>query len=337
MGGGSFTLSGTTMKNLDCDQFPGISLKQNDKTAAYHVPVLGRQVMAFLRPGPDGMFLDGTAGGGGHARMMLEAGAEVMALDQDPEALAECRQRLADFENRVRLVETNFRDINEALEEIGETRLFNGALLDLGVSSRHLDSAERGFSFQQDGPLDMRMGPGASQTASDVVNTLDTQGLMEIFRNYGEEPAARRIATHLVQARQLRPFQTTLQLADAICKVVPRHGPRHPATRVFQALRMHVNEELGALRRALQAVPGHLAPGARFAVITFHSLEDRIVKVFFREHSREWIDRPEWPAPRRNPERQFQLLTPHPITASAEEIQENPRARSAKLRVVEKL
>ena len=325
------------MKNLDCDQFPGISLEQNAKTPAYHVPVLDRQVMAFLRPAPGGLFLDGTAGGGGHSRLILETGAEVVAFDQDPEALAECRNRLSEFGTRVRLVETNFRDIHAALEKIGETRLFTGALLDLGVSSRHLDAAERGFSFQQEGPLDMRMGPGVAQTAADVVNTLEAPELTEIFRNYGEEPAARRIAAHLVQARQSRPFETTLQLAEAVCKVLPRHGPRHPATRVFQALRIHVNDELGALRRALQAVPAHLAPGARFAVITFHSLEDRIVKVFFREHSREWIDRPEWPAPRRNPDRQFHLLTPHPITASAGEIHENPRARSAKLRVVEKI
>lgn len=325
------------MKNLDCEHFPGISLEQKNKTAAYHVPVLGRQVMAFLRPGPGLLFLDGTAGGGGHSRMMLEAGAEVVAFDQDPEALEECRRGLAEFAPKIRLIETNFRDIHEALESIGEERLFNGALLDIGVSSRHLDCAERGFSFQQDGPLDMRMGPGATRTAADLVNSLDALELTEIFRSLGEEPAARRIAAHLVNERKARPFETTLQLAEAVAKVVPRHGPRHPATRVFQALRMHVNDELGALRRALQAIPSHLASGARFAVITFHSLEDRIVKVFFREQSREWIDRPEWPAPRRNPARQFQLLTPHPITASAGEIQDNPRARSAKLRVVEKL
>lgn len=325
------------MKNLDCDQFPGISLEQKNKTAAFHVPVLGRQVMAFLRPCPGGLFLDGTAGGGGHSRMMLEAGAEVVAFDQDPEALAECRRGLSEFAPKIRLVETNFRDIHEALERIGEKRLFDGALLDIGVSSQHLDSAERGFSFQQDGPLDMRMGPAAAQTAADVVNSFGATELAEIFRTLGEEPAARRIAAHLVHTRQAGLFKTTLQLAEAISKVVPRHGPRHPATRVFQALRMYVNDELGALRRALQAVPAHLAPGARLTLITFHSLEDRIVKVFFREHSREWIDRPEWPAPRRNPVRQFQLLTPHPITASVGEIQDNPRSRSAKLRVVEKL
>jgi 16S rRNA (cytosine1402-N4)-methyltransferase len=325
------------MKNLDCDQFLGISVEQLDKDSVYHVPVMGQQVTAFLQPGPGGLFLDGTAGGGGHTRMMLEAGAEVLAFDQDPEALAECRRHLGDFGDRVRLVETNFQDVEAALEGIGETRLFNGALLDLGVSSRHLDAAERGFSFQQEGPLDMRMGPSIQQTAAEVVNTMEAAGLAEIFFEYGEEPRAKQIAAHLVRVRKTRPFETTLQLADAVCEIIPRRGPRHPATRVFQALRMHVNDELGALRRALLTIPPHLAPGARFAVITFHSLEDRIVKVFFREHSREWIDRPEWPEARRNPDRLFRLLTPHPVTATARETQRNPRARSAKLRVVEKL
>jgi 16S rRNA (cytosine1402-N4)-methyltransferase len=183
----------------------------------------------------------------------------------------------------------------------------------------------------------MRMGPSIKQTAAEVVNTMEAAELTSIFYQYGEEPRGRQIAAHLVRVRKTRPFETTLQLADAVCEVIPRRGPRHPATRVFQALRMHVNDELGALRRALLEIPSRLAPGARFAVITFHSLEDRIVKVFFREHSREWIDRPEWPEPRRNPDRLFRLLTPHPVTATARETQQNPRARSAKLRVVEKL
>ncbi len=312
-------------------------MEPNDKSAAYHVPVLGRQVLSFLRPAPGGLFLDGTAGGGGHARMILEAGAEVVALDRDPEALAECRRALAEFGDRARVVESNFCDAAAAVRKSGEERLFDGALLDLGVSSHQLDEARRGFSFQQDGPLDMRMGPGVPRTAAEVVNGLDATELADIFLQYGEEPAARRIAGHLVEVRKARPFESTLQLAEAVAKVSPRRGPRHPATRVFQALRIHVNDELGSLRRALQTIPALLAPGGRFAVITFHSLEDRIVKVFFRERSREWIDRPEWPEPRRNPERQFQLLTPHPITASDGEIRENPRARSAKLRVAVKL
>jgi len=326
-----------TMKNLDCDQLLGISVEHLDKTAVYHVPVMGQQTMAYLQPGPGGLFLDGTAGGGGHSRMMLEAGADVVALDQDPEALAECRRQLAEFGDRVRLVETNFQNVEATLEQIGENRLFNGALLDLGVSSRHLDAAERGFSFQQDGPLDMRMGPAIQQTAAEIVNTMEADELASIFHQYGEEPRARQIAAHLVRVRKTRPFETTLQLAEAVCEIIPRRGPKHPATRVFQALRMHVNDELGALRRALLEIPQRLAPGARFAVITFHSLEDRIVKVFFREHSREWIDRPEWPEARRNPDRLFRLLTSHPVTATAWETQQNPRARSAKLRVVEKL
>jgi 16S rRNA (cytosine1402-N4)-methyltransferase len=234
-------------------------------------------------------------------------------------------------------VESNFRDACEALDDIGEERLLNGALLDIGVSSHQLDEAERGFSLMREGPLDMRMSPRAAQSAADVVNTLPASELTRIFQQYGEEQNARRIAAKIVEIRASRPFQTTLDLVKAVESVSPRRGAKHPATKIFQALRIHVNDELDALRHALHALPDRLAPGARFAIITFHSLEDRIVKVFFREHSREWIDRPEWPKPRRNPDRLFKLLTPHPITPSEREMQRNPRSRSAKLRVVEKI
>jgi 16S rRNA (cytosine1402-N4)-methyltransferase len=326
------------MKSLDCDNFFEKFVNQADDNASeYHVPVMGQQVLAFLQPAKGGLFLDGTLGGGGHTNMLLRAGAHVIALDQDPDALAESGRRLKEFGSRVHLVESNFAQVDEALVRLGESRQLQGALLDLGVSSHQLDEAARGFSFMKEGPLDMRMSPSAQQTAADVVNALPASELERIFKAYGEEPEARRIAAHLAKVRGQHPFETTLQLANAVCDVVPRRGPRHPATRIFQALRIHVNDELGVLRRALQVIPAHLASGGRFAVISFHSLEDRIVKVFFREHSREWIDRPEWPAPRRNPERIFRILTPHPITASEAEMQQNPRSRSAKLRVVEKL
>ena len=305
--------------------------------SAYHVPVMAKQIKAYLQPGPGMLFLDGTAGGGGHSALLLQAGAEVVGLDQDPQALAECRERLKAFESKARFVESNFRDACEALDKIREERLLNGALLDIGVSSHQLDEAERGFSLMREGPLDMRMSPRAAQSAADVVNTLPAAELTRIFQQYGEEQNARRIAAKIVEARAANPFKTTFDLVKAVESVSPRRSAKHPATKIFQALRIHVNDELDALRHALSTLPARLAPGARLAVITFHSLEDRIVKVFFREHSREWIDRPEWPKPRRNPDRLFKLLTPHPIAPSEGEMQRNPRSRSAKLRVVEKI
>lgn len=305
--------------------------------STYHVPVMAKQIKAYLQPGPGMLFLDGTAGGGGHSTLLLQAGAEVIGLDQDPRALAECRERLKTFESSARFVESNFRDACEVLDHIGEERLLNGALLDIGVSSHQLDEAERGFSLMREGPLDMRMSPSAAQSAADVVNTLPVAELTRIFQQYGEEQNARRIAAKIVEARATHPFKTTFDLVKAVESVSPRRSAKHPATKVFQALRIHVNDELDALRHALNTLPARLATGARLAVITFHSLEDRIVKVFFREHSREWIDRPEWPKPRRNPDRLFKLLTPHPIAPSEGEMQRNQRSRSAKLRVVEKI
>ena len=326
------------MRDLDCDNFLGLLMTPAGKPAAqWHVPVMTKQVLAALRPAPGMLFLDGTAGGGGHSSILLEAGASVIALDQDPEALDQSRQRLAGYGSRVRFAQSNFRDAVEALDKLGEDRLLDGVLLDIGVSSHQLDDASRGFSLQREGPLDMRMGPAARTTAAEAVNTLPEADLAKIFFEYGEEPRARAIARKIVELRAAKPFETTLQLAGAVESVSPRRGPRHPATKVFQALRIYVNDELGALRTALQTLPSRMAPGARMAVITFHSLEDRIVKVFFREHSREEIDRPEWTAPRPNPDRLFKLVTTHPLEPSPGEVERNPRARSAKLRIVEKI
>lgn len=326
------------MRDLDSDIFLGVFSGAPDMSAPpYHIPVMSKQVKASLQPAKGMLFLDGTAGGGGHSAILLQSGAEVICLDQDPQALAECRERLKDFAPRVRFVESNFRDAVEALDKLGENRLLNGALLDIGVSSHQLDEAERGFSMMREGPLDMRMTPRAKQSAEDIVNTLSATELSYIFQQYGEEQNARRIAAKIVEVRAKHPFKTTFDLVKAVESVSPRRGAKHPATKIFQALRIYVNDELDALRRALHELPGRLAPGARMAVITFHSLEDRIVKVFFREHSKEWIDRPEWPKPRRNPDRLFKLITPHPIAPSDGEMQRNPRSRSAKLRVVEKI
>ena len=212
-----------------------------------------------------------------------------------------------------------------------------GALLDIGVSSRQLENGERGFSIMRNGPLDMRMDPRRELTAADVVNSYSEEELTHLFRDLGEEPAARRIASQLVKTRKTEPFRDTIQLAKAVEKVVGRHGRRHPATQVFQALRMEVNDELGALTDGLLALTGRLEPGARFAVITFHSLEDRIVKNFFRDRARQFLDRPEWPEPRPNPDYAFNLITSKPVEPSAEEQRLNPRSRSAKLRVAERI
>jgi 16S rRNA (cytosine1402-N4)-methyltransferase len=200
-----------------------------------------------------------------------------------------------------------------------------------------LDTAERGFSFQREGPLDMRMNRDVGPTAADLVNTLPAAELARIFFQYGEEPNARRIAARLVSGRTLRPFETTMQLALAVEEVVPRRGRIHPATRIFQALRIAVNRELEVLESVLAQAVTRVRPGGRIAVITFHSLEDRIVKEFFKLRSTAELDRPEWPEPRPNPDYVFHALTRKPVIASAEEQQSNPRSRSAKLRAVEKL
>jgi 16S rRNA (cytosine1402-N4)-methyltransferase len=240
------------------------------------------------------------------------------------------------FVSRLSCWEMNFADAATRFSATATPKL-DGVLLDLGVSSHQLDTPDRGFSFQRPGPLDMRMGPNVGPSAAELLNTASEAELTRILRQYGEEPAARRIAAQIVRTRETRPFVSTSDLSETVERVVHRRGPRHPATRVFQALRIAVNRELAALEEALPALAGWLKPGGRLVVIAFHSLEDRIVKLFFREVSREWLDRPEWPEPRRNPAHGFRLLTPRPIEPSEREQRENPRARSAKLRAIEKL
>ena len=297
-----------------------------------HEPVLAAEIVSFLRPSPGRIILDGTLGGGGHSSMLLSAGARVIGSDRDPEALAHTRSHLAAYGERFSVVEGNFSEAPEALARLGVTGL-DGIFLDLGVSSHQLDTPERGFSFQREGPLDMRMGK-SGQTAADLVNTASAGELAQIFRQYGDEPRAIQFATRIVRAREKRPFKTTTELAELIA--AGRKGPRHPATRVFQALRIAVNDEIGSLERALPLLSSLLHPGGRMAVITFHSLEDRIVKHFFRRHSLAEIDNPTWPAPRPNPERIFDALTPRSVTASPQELSSNTRSRSARLRVVER-
>ncbi|MFL6583116.1 MAG: 16S rRNA (cytosine(1402)-N(4))-methyltransferase RsmH [Chthoniobacterales bacterium] len=302
----------------------------------YHRPVLASEVVELLAPRPGSLVVDATLGGGGHTEAILRTGADVLALDQDPDAIEYAADRLAEFGGRVTLRRSNFRDVARVLDEL-EIPKIGGALLDVGVSSRQLENAERGFSVMRNGPLDMRMDPRRELTAAEVINSYSEEELTRIFREYGEEPAARRIASQLVKWRKTTPFTETVQLAKAVEKIVWRYGRRHPATQVFQALRMEVNDELGALEEGLRALIGRLESGGRIAVITFHSLEDRIVKNLFRDLSREWLDQPNWPEPRRNPQLSLRVVTPKPVDPGEAEQRLNPRSRSAKLRVAEKI
>ena len=301
----------------------------------YHRPVLAAETVELLAPRPGALVVDATCGGGGHTELILKAGADVLALDQDPDAIQQTREQLAHVGGRVTLRQANFREADKVLDELGIATI-GGALLDLGVSSRQLENAQRGFSIMRNGPLDMRMNPYLQLTAADIVNTYSEEQLTQLFRDLGEEPAARRIANLILRMRKTAPLRETLPLAKAIEKVVGRHGRRHPATQVFQALRMEVNDELGALQEGLRGLTARLEPGARIAVISFHSLEDRIVKNFFRDRSREFVDRPEWPSPKPNPEYDLNLITSKPVEPGPEEQRANPRSRSAKLRVAEK-
>ncbi len=299
---------------------------------AYHLPVFPAEIADWMAAGPDKFIIDGTLGGGGHSELFLKAGAKVLGIDRDPEALAHAHARLAEYGNRFSTWEGNFSRLQE-IPEIQQGGRADGLLLDLGVSSRQLDSAVRGFSFMREGPLDMRMGPSSPYTASQIINEWSEVDLARIIFEFGEEPKSRRIAAAIVRQRAIKRFDTTLELAAFIESVIGRHGRTHPATRTFQAVRMAVNEELESLATALSSVSSILKPGGRLLIITFHSLEDRMVKRFLRHRSAPFIDDPGWPEPRPNPDYQFQLLARKAILPTAEETSLNPRARSAKLRV----
>ncbi len=305
-------------------------------TPDFHQPVLLKKSVELLAPARGKLIVDGTLGGGGHSRAFLDAGATLIGLDQDPQALAFAMERLRDAGTRFRAVQANFCDLDDVLDRLHVVQI-NGGFLDLGVSSWQLDTPGRGFSFMREGPLDMRMNPQGPTSAADIVNNATGEQIERILRNFGEEPGARRIAARIARDRLIKPFKTTLDLARTVESVISRRGKAHPATRTFQALRIAVNRELESLSEGLEQFTRRLRSGGRLGVITFHSLEDRIVKTFFKQRSVEFIDRPEWPAPRRNPDYQFKLLTPKAIVAGEEEQSQNPRSRSAKLRVVEKI
>ncbi len=301
---------------------------------ARHVPVLREEVLAALALRDGGLYGDGTFGAGGYtAAILAHPGTRVLALDRDPTAIVGGAHLVDKYGDRLTLVEARFADLEGVAARLG-LGPFDGVALDIGVSSMQLDGAERGFSFRRDGPLDMRMG-GHGPSAADIVNTASEEALADILYHYGEERMARRVARAIVQDREAVPYTTTLPLAAMIARVVP-HKPTeiHPATRTFQALRIAVNDELGELVAGLAAAERVLAPNGRLAVVTFHSLEDRIAKLFFARRSGKGVA-----AGRRLPGEpaatppSFTLPKRQPIVPGEAECAENPRARSAKLRV----
>jgi len=303
----------------------------------YHETVLREESVHFMTPRPELVLVDGTLGGGGHSELMLEQGHTVYGIDRDPEALAYAGERLARFGDRFQAVEGNFCDGLELMRERG-VHSVDGFLADLGVSSRQFDSAARGFSFSKEGALDMRMGPACERTAADIVNTASEEEIATILWEYGEERASRKIARLICHDRETTPFTTTTQFASFIARVVPKGKSKiHPATRSFQALRIAVNDELGSLRKLLETSADLLKPGGRLCIISFHSLEDRMVKRFIRDASKKEVDKKEWPAPRPNRNYCYQILTKKPVTASKEEVERNSRSRSALLRVAERV
>jgi 16S rRNA (cytosine1402-N4)-methyltransferase len=303
-----------------------------------HKSVMMAEVLEALQPKPGGIYADGTLGGAGHAAAVLAASSptgRLLASDRDGVALEAAAQRLAEFAGRFELRRGNYAELSEWIP----AGSCDGVLLDLGVSSPQLDVAERGFSFQNDGPLDMRMDTRQPVTAATLLNTESAEEIARIFWEYGDERDSRRFARAIVHDRETRPFTTTRQLAELIERLSPRGGRKaHPATRVFQALRIAVNDEIGSLERGLDGALKILKPGGRLAVITFHSLEDRVVKLFGRARARDYTfagtDVPELRAPRA-PE--IKLISRKAIMPSEAELAENPRSRSAQLRVMEKL
>jgi 16S rRNA (cytosine1402-N4)-methyltransferase len=307
------------------------------QSSAPHQPVMLDEVMQAVAPEPGRQVLDGTFGAGGYSRAFLEAGAEVVAIDRDPSAERFSAPLAAAFPGRFRLVEGCFSELEQSLEDCGLTGC-DGVALDLGLSSMQVDEAQRGFSFQKDGPLDMRMsleGP----SAADLVNGADAAELARLFWVYGEERASRHIANVIVRRRAQQPFTRTLDLADTVEKALGgrRGAPTHPATRVFQALRIAVNDELGELEAGLDAAERALRTGGRLAVVTFHSLEDRIVKAFLTQRAgRTPAGSRHLPPPRQGPEPSFTLLFNGARAPGPAEIAANPRSRSAKLRAAER-
>ncbi|MBE3583106.1 MAG: 16S rRNA (cytosine(1402)-N(4))-methyltransferase RsmH [Limnochordaceae bacterium] len=311
-------------------------------TTFEHTPVLLKEALQYLQCRPGGWYIDGTVGAGGHARAILEASApdgQLLGIDQDRQALAAAAERLASFGSRVTLVQDNFRNLTTIAAQQGWAQV-DGILLDLGVSSYQLDTPGRGFSYQHEAPLDMRMNPGLTTTAADLVNQCSADELTRILKEYGEERWASRISRFIVNARRRERIVTTQQLVEIIEEAVPASARReggHPARRTFQALRIAVNDELGALRQGLNAAAQLLRPGGRLVVITFHSLEDRLVKQFFQEKARGCVCPPGLPVCVCGQQPEMEIITRRAVVPSAAEQEQNRRARSAHLRAAAKL
>ena len=306
-----------------------------------HIPVLLDECINALNISPDGIYLDGTLGRAGHSfeiAKRLEAG-RLIAIDQDAKAIAEAGMKLSAFGETVSLVRGNFRDLTRILDQL-EIEKVDGMLFDLGVSSPQLDEAERGFSYMQDAPLDMRMNQSDKFTAKELVNTWAFSELVKILREYGEERFASRIVNAIIKAREQKEIESTLELSEIIKSAMPAAAIRekqHPAKRSFQAIRIAVNDELGALEEMLETAIERLHTGGRIAVISFHSLEDRMVKNAFRRQVEACICPRDFPVCNCGFRPKLKLIKPAPIVAGEIELQENPRARSAKLRVAEKI
>lgn len=308
----------------------------------HHVSVLLEEALEGLKLESGKTYVDCTLGGSGHSKEILkrtEPEGRLIAFDQDPAAIRTAQDRLRDYQGRFTLIHKNFVKLEEGLQELG-IQSVDGILFDLGVSSHQLDTAERGFSYKYDADLDMRMNPKDSLTAEEIVNKWSEERLNEIFWVYGEERWSKRVAQFVVQARAEEAIKTTGQLVEIIKKAIPasarKDGP-HPAKRIFQALRIAVNDELKAFELALHQAIKSLGPGGRVCVITFHSLEDRICKQIFQEAAKKCICPPQLPICTCNKRKDLKIITGKPIEPSAAEIESNPRARSAKLRIAEKL
>ena len=307
-----------------------------------HKSVLLNETIDGLNIKPDGIYVDGTLGGGGHAyevcRRLGEKGS-IVGIDQDAAAIEAASARLKDFGEKVTIVRSNYCDMKSKLHELGIDKV-DGIVLDLGVSSYQLDTAERGFSYREDAPLDMRMDTRQKMTARDIVNDYTEADLYRVIRDYGEDKFAKNIAKHIVQARAMKPVETTAELSEIIRASIPMKFQKksgHPAKRTFQAIRIELNRELDVLRDSLDDMIDLLNPGGRLCIITFHSLEDRIVKSAFRKNENPCTCPPDFPVCVCGKTPDVKLVSRKPILPSAQEVEENPRARSAKLRVAEKL